>query len=204
LRKPLDRELGQAAQRVPGLAGREQHHDRLGEQPSRYECQHLGRLSIQPLRVVHDTHQRMLRRDLGKQSQHRQADQKAIRHRTIPQPERDPQRVVLRTRKPFQTIQQWRAQLMKRRKGQLHFRLDAGCPDHGQIVCGVDHVREQRRLPDSGLAHHHHHAAASAARAVQHSIQYRALFSPTYQHRYAPGCSDDDRSGASILRPPFR
>ena len=71
--------------------------DRLRTETARDERQRLCRGRVKPLRVVHNAHQRTVFRDVGEQTQDRQADEKPIRRITIAQTKRDAKRSALRT-----------------------------------------------------------------------------------------------------------
>jgi hypothetical protein len=60
VREPFDTEHRQRGKGplVGGLANREEQRDGLGQEPPSDEPQHLGRRLVQPLGVVHETHQR--------------------------------------------------------------------------------------------------------------------------------------------------
>ena len=63
----FDQKLWQAGQVVvlfAGLAHREDKCDRLGEEPTRDEGEHLRRSAIEPLGVVDDAYHRPIRRGL--------------------------------------------------------------------------------------------------------------------------------------------
>ena len=79
------------------LAQREHQPDRLRTETARDERQRLCRGRVKPLRVVHNAHQRTVFRDVGEQTQDRQADEKPIRRITIAQTKRDAKRSALRT-----------------------------------------------------------------------------------------------------------
>ncbi len=64
LAETLDQQLRESPQLLTRLARRKQHHDRLRLQPTRHKRQRLCRDAIQPLRVVHDAHKRLLHSDL--------------------------------------------------------------------------------------------------------------------------------------------
>jgi hypothetical protein len=80
----------------------------------------LRRRPIKPLRVINHAQKRLLLGHLRQQAEHRQPHEKPIRRVPRPQPERNPERVVLRGRQPVQAIQQRRAQLLQRRERKLH------------------------------------------------------------------------------------
>ena len=76
--QPLDRQLVQAVEGQPPsgrLPDGEEEGQRIRLRPTGDEGQHLGRLPVQPLCVVHDAHQGDRGRGVGQQRQDRQADQ---------------------------------------------------------------------------------------------------------------------------------
>jgi hypothetical protein len=81
---------------VAVLAEREHQPDPLRQQPARDERERLRRHAIEPLRIVHDAHQRLLLGHVGEQAQHSQTHHEPIRWRPGSQPERRGQRVPLR------------------------------------------------------------------------------------------------------------
>ena len=102
------------------LARGEDQPDGLGQQPPGRERQHLRRRPVQPLGVVDHAQQRPFLRDLRQQRQDRQCDQEPVRRVPFAQPERDAERVVLRSRKPLEAVQQRCAQLVQAGERQLH------------------------------------------------------------------------------------
>jgi hypothetical protein len=143
--------------------------------------QRQRRRLIQPLCVIDDTQQRMLLGHLRKQTQHRQADKKAIRRSAGAQPEHDLHGLPLRRRKRLEPIDQRPAQLMQGGVGQLHVRLHPHRPDDGQIRRGRGQVFQQRRLADPGLAAQHQRPALAAADRRDQLVQQRALAPPAPQ-----------------------
>ena len=77
----------QARVRFRRLPHREQHPDPVGQQPANHEVQDVGRLVVQPLRVVDHAQHRPHLGHMGEQRQHGQADQERIGRRPAHQPE---------------------------------------------------------------------------------------------------------------------
>jgi hypothetical protein len=71
------------------------------------------------LRIVDDTQQRPLLRRLGKQAQHRQADEEPIRRGADAHAERNRERVALRTWEAIEHVGQRWAQLVQRDDRQI-------------------------------------------------------------------------------------
>ena len=76
-----DDKIGQSIEfgYVAGLTDREHHRDPFCEQPPRYEPQRQRRSSIQPLRVIDQTHQRAHLGRLRQQIQGRQGHHEVVR-----------------------------------------------------------------------------------------------------------------------------
>ena len=98
VRQALHLQVRQPSQLLARLARGEDQPDWLGQQPPRRERQHLGRRRIQPLRVIEHAQQRPVLGYLRQQGQHRQPNQEPVGHASLPQPERDAQRIALRNR----------------------------------------------------------------------------------------------------------
>ena len=116
----LDLELWKPPKLLTWLACGEHQPNALGQKPPRHERQRLRGRLIQPLRVIDHTQKRPFLRCFREQGQRRQPDQEPIGRTPATQPERDPKRVTLRSRKPLKAIEQRRAQLVKAGEGQLH------------------------------------------------------------------------------------
>ena len=128
LGEPFDRQRRQARKHllVGCLPDRKQQDNRFSQQPPSDEPQHLGRGSIQPLGIVDQTDQRPRGGVLGQQAQDRRAQDEPVRSRLRRQPERHPQRALLRLRQRVQAAQHRRAELVQRRERQLHLGFHAG------------------------------------------------------------------------------
>ena len=98
--QPADGELRQPLE-VPvaaRLAHGEDQPDRLRTETARDERQRLCRGRVEPLRVVHDADEGSVFRDVGEQTQDRQADEEPIRRIAVAQTERGAKRIALRVR----------------------------------------------------------------------------------------------------------
>jgi hypothetical protein len=76
--------------------------------------------------VIDDTQERSLLSRVGQQTEDRQADQKRIRDLPRTQSERDRNCVALGLRETLHELEYRSAQLLQRRKRQLHLPLDPG------------------------------------------------------------------------------
>jgi hypothetical protein len=110
---------------IARLPDREQEQHGLSQQPPADEPEHLGRGVIQPLGVIDEADQRPLGGILGQQAQHRQTHHEPVRSSPCRQPERRPQRALLRLRQRGQAAQHRRAEQMQRRERQLHLGFHA-------------------------------------------------------------------------------
>jgi hypothetical protein len=91
-------QVRQSCELLTRLPRGEDQSDRLSQQAPRRERQHLRRCRMQPLCVIDHAQQWPILGHLRQQRQHRQPDQEPVRRASRPQPERDSQRVALRTR----------------------------------------------------------------------------------------------------------
>ena len=183
--EPTDDELRQAPEML--LTGRlahgEHQPDRFRSQTARDEGQRLRRRPVEPLRVVHDAHERALLGHVGQQAQYGQADEEPIRGAALAQTEHGAERFVLRTGEALQAIDELRAQLMQPCERKLHLRLHARHPGDTAPRRAPHQVLQQRALADAGLAAQHQRAARTVAHTRQQLIQRRALAAPTEQLR---------------------
>ena len=126
--QPVEGQRRQAGKQplVGRLPDREQEQHRLSQQPPSDEPEHLGRGFVQPLGVIDQADQRPRGGILGQQAQHRQAHDEPVRSRLRRQPERHPQRPLLRLRQRGQAAQHRPAELVQRRERQLHLGFHTG------------------------------------------------------------------------------
>jgi hypothetical protein len=194
----FDHQVRQSRECLGRLAGAEQHHHRLRLQPARHERQHLRRGSVQPLRVIDDTHERALLGRLRQQTKRRQPDEEPIRHRALAQPERGRQGIALRSRESLEILEQRHAELMQRREGKLHLGLDPGGADPPHVRGRAHRMLQQRRFADPGLALQHEDPAAPNPRALEQPVDDGTLVSPTAQRRLSrTGRTDSHEDGQS-------
>jgi hypothetical protein len=128
--------------------------------------------------VVDDADDRSLLRDVGEQTQDRQADDEPIRRVAGTQTERDGKRVALRAGKIVQAIQERQAQLLQTRIREFHLRLDAGRSDNAAPGRVFDQILQQRSLADPRLPADREHPAWARAHARHQLIERAALAAP--------------------------
>ncbi len=180
-----------------GVAYREHHRDRLGEQPSGHELQCLKGDLVQPLRVVDQDEHRPRLRGPGEQREHGEADQEAVGRIPGRHAERHAQGLTLGFRQAVQLVEERRAQLVQARVGQLHVRLDALRPGHLRPGRPRGQILQEHRLPDARLAADHQHPGLSLTQADQQVVECRALMPPTDQVRKRAGDHARGSSGGS-------
>ena len=141
------------------LADGEDQPDRLGTETARDERQRLGRGRVEPLCVVHDADEGPVFRDLGEQTQGRQADEEPIRRTAVAQTERRAKSITLRTGKALDAVQKRRAQLLQPRVCELHLRLDSGRPADAAPRRVPRQILQQRTLANPGIPSKHQRSA---------------------------------------------
>jgi hypothetical protein len=177
-------QVGQTGERVAQLSRREHERDPLRQQAARHERQSPRRGTIEPMRVVDDTHEWLLLGGLGEQAEDRQSHQEWIRCRVRRPPNqagRDAKRLSLRLWEALHQLEKRGAQLLDRRERKLYLRLDPERPDDPKPPRGLDRLFEQRRLADTRLPVYHQHAATPASHFVQQPLEHLALALPTDQ-----------------------
>ena len=183
--QPVDHELRQPLELVlvAGLAQREHQSHPLRQEPARHERKRLRGHPVKPLRVVDDTHERLLLGGVGQQAQDRQPDEEAIRWRSGAQAERRAQRVALRARQMRETAEHVRAQRMQAGECELHLGLDACRPGDPASLRGCRQMPQQGGLADSRLAAEDQHTALARAHSRDESFQHVALARTVEQPR---------------------
>jgi hypothetical protein len=83
------------------------------------------------------------------------------------QPKGNAQGVLLWTWQPLEPVEHRQAQLLKRREGELHLRLDADGSQDAKVWRRADRVVHERRLAHSGLAAEHEGLAFTPAHSVE-------------------------------------
>jgi hypothetical protein len=169
-----DGELGQPPEpgRIGTVARGEHHPDRLCEEATGDEGQGPGRGTVEPVRVIDEADEGALLSHLGQHAEHRQADEEAVRWVAGGQPERLLQRVALRRREVFESIEQRGAHHVEAdspRRGRPRTRAGRSSPPplrRGGPTPGSD---PPARSPPGGRAPGTHgvdHAVADQARPV--------------------------------------
>ena len=185
----LDVKLREAGERLDRLPRREDHRDLLGQKAAGHERQHTRRRTVEPLRIVDDTEERLLVGRLRQQVEDREPDEERIRRPARAQPERNFQGVALGIRQALHEVETRRAQLVERRERKFHLPLDSDRAGDPEARSRFDRIVEQRGLTDARLPVDRQHAALPVARRRQHAVEHVALALPSEQlHR---GCPDD-------------
>jgi hypothetical protein len=174
-----DLQVGDVPELLAGLAGGEHDPDRLRQQAPHDEPEREGGGVIEPLRVVDDAQQ--LLGLLREQPEHREPDEEPVRRRARAQAEHDLERLALRSGQLLEPVEHRRAQLVQPGERQLHLPLHADRPRDREVRRRRDHVLEQRRLPDPGLAPQDQRAALALAHVGEQRVQHRALVGPPPQ-----------------------
>lgn len=184
--QPVDVHARQPGQRArTRRPDRDHHRDALGADATGEESQCLGRLRVQPLRVVDDAQQRAFRRRGRQQRQGRQADAEQVRG-ALGQPERDAQGVAVPAGQVGEPRQHRHAHLVQR--GERQLRLELGPvgphdPEPGRL-CGM---LQQRALADPRLTAEHEHAALAHARRRRQLVDPPDLGAPPEER--STGCA---------------
>ena len=97
------------------------------------------------------------------------------------QSERHAKRLVLGLGKALHKLEERGAQLLKRRKRQLHLPLNPDGTSHAKLPSRLDRPLEQRRLADPRLSMQHQGAAATIARSLQKPVEQLTLAIPPEQ-----------------------
>ena len=121
-----DVELGQPAERLVALPGREQQADPLRQQPPSDERERPSRRAIEPLGVVDHTEDGLIRGSFGQQTQDREPDEERVRRVSGIETERDGKGLALRIGQARAQIEDRQGELLERGVGQLRLSLDAG------------------------------------------------------------------------------
>ena len=109
-------------------------------------------------------------------------------------PERDAERFALRLGQLRQLREARRAKLLQRREWKLAFRLAANGAQHFEVARARDHVLQERRLADAGLAVDDDCLAPAFTRIVEQLIERAALHLATEEG----GPSITDQVHASV------
>ena len=91
------------------------------------------------------------------------------------QPEGDAERIALGIRQTLRSVEDRRAQLLKRRERELHLPLDPDRRGRPETPPLLDRPLEQRGLADAGLSVHDQDPAVAAARSLEQAAEHLAL-----------------------------
>lgn len=177
-----DRQVLQAG---AALANGEQQADPLGVDPAADEGQHVKRLPVEPLGVVHATQQRLPRGGLRQQRQRRQPDQETVGDRSLLQAAHDPQCPFLGGRQPVRLLQEGNEQPVQRGVREVGLRLDSGHPQDGHApgpARDQGGMVEQGALADTGLTPEHEDPADARAHLRDEVFECRTLLVPPLDH----------------------
>ena len=178
--------------------------DRLRQQASGHESQHLARGPVEPLGVVHEAHERPLGGNLGQQTKRPKANQEGIGCISEREAQRHPQRVLLGPGKCRKLADHRRAQLMQPRERQLHLSLHACQLDDSKprsLPCGV---AQKGRLSDTGLTTNDQDRALPPSHILQQPIQHLALAGPAPEPRLALSGHSPRKPRRPRIRPSSR
>ena len=175
-------EPGAVDRGVHARAHREDHDDRVGQQPPGGEQQGGGRRPVEPLGVVDDHDDGPLLGDRAEQTERGGADQVALRGRVVGEPERRAQRGGLRAREPVDGVEHGPQELVQPGPRELELGVDPPGAEHERAAGDRRRVLEQRRLADPGLAPEHQHAAGSPLPAREELFDPRPLCLASDEH----------------------
>ena len=115
----------------------------------------------------------------GEQCEGRATDGQPVRRDGIVQPKRSTERSRLPIRELVQAGQRRPENVAEPREGELGLGLDSARLDDRRARRPLARMREQRRLPDTGLAAHDEGAASSRERLRDDRIHLRFLTRPS-------------------------
>ena len=154
LRQGLQARLG-----VRRLPHGEEQPDTVGEQPARDEAEEVGRLLVEPMRVVDHAQHGPGLGGVGQQREHRQADEERIGRRSGHQTEGHAQRPALRLGQAVHGGQERHEQLVDGGEAEVLLRLDGHHADDLHVSRELHSVAEQRRLAHARLTAEHQRTA---------------------------------------------
>ncbi len=169
-----------------GIPHGEKHANGISVQPPGDESKDLGRLLVEPLRVVNHAQQRLRRGRARQHGERRQPHQKPVGRTPVAQAERGRQCLVLRPGKRVEALQERQQKLMQRGETEPGLRLNSYEPDDVKILACVDGVAEQRRLPYPGLATQNQDRTHASRGRCQDAINLSALTHAVQKHTIDP------------------
>jgi hypothetical protein len=162
---------------------RREERDLLAAEPARGEGDRLCRGTVEPVRVVDEHEQRLLRRRLREQRQGRRRRREAVVLVRGTQCERGLERFGLVRGQPVGELEHRPEERVQPGVRELRLGLDAGDRQHAHVGSGLARVLEQRALADPRLAREHEHAAATPPRVLQRRVHDRTLAAAPDQHQ---------------------
>ena len=169
------------------LAHPEDDPDRLRQQASGHEPQHLAGGPVEPLGVVYEAHDRPFGGNLAQQTERPEAHQERIGSVSEREAEGHPQRILLGPGQFRKVADHGHAQLMQPRERQLHLSLhpcEVDDSKSGGVLCGV---AQKRRLSHPGLPPNNQGRALPPSHILQQPIQHLALAGPAPEPRLTVG-----------------
>ena len=156
---------------VRRLSHGEEEPDAVGQQPACDEAEEVGRLLVQPLRVVdHAQHGPGLGR-IRQQREHRQPDEERIGRRSGHQTEGHAQRAALRIGKALHRGQERHEQLVDGGEAEALLRLDGHRADDLHVSRKLHRIAKERRLAHARLTPEHQRTAHTLANTLQHPAE---------------------------------
>ena len=155
----------------------EQDRNLFCPQSTRSDGKGLRRLPIEPLRIVNDAQDGILRGQLGQQAKESEAHEQSVGRRAGKMAERHTKSVSVRRRQLLKGGQTRDAQLLGRSKREFPFGFVPDSAEHMKTCSGINGVIQQGGLADAGLPRDHHCAPVTGACCTQHLIEFLALVS---------------------------
>jgi hypothetical protein len=175
-----DQQLGQSTENViadarPG--GGDECYG-LGEETASDEAEDLAGRLIQPVRVLHDAHERLFLGRLGEEGQRSDSNQETTRRRTFANPEHRRERVVLSWGEAIDEVEHRRTELMQPAVGELHLGLDADGIRDTESLGVRGQITEERGLARAWLTTEHDGSALTGANVGQELVEHLTLRLP--------------------------
>jgi hypothetical protein len=163
---------------LAGLTHREHDGDRFRQEAARDERKYLRRGPVEPMCIIDQADERRLLSHLRQQSEHRQADQEAIRRLSGTQADCRAQRLALRVRQARQAAEHRRAEQMQAGERDLHLGLDPRGTGDSTPRRPLVEILQQNGLADARFATEDQDLAVAVADAHQQPVQRLALLAP--------------------------
>jgi hypothetical protein len=170
------------------FADREHHRYPLDLQPSRSKGKRGGRSRIDDVCVVDHAEDRAGVRGCCEDAEDGPEDGAARKLRRRCEVERDAEGLPLRFRNLVDKLDDRRQQLVEARKGDLRLRLEPNRPEHVELFCPFDRVREEGCLPGTSRSTDHERSALAGTGISEQLFGPSALDSTPVQER-SRGCN---------------